>query len=83
MRRNIFDENDEDGMCSQGNIYGIKALGFFFRNPNKETDINNLHKDGFSQRGRPSCVRPRSNSKRKGLKSLPKKLRRQSIRYML
>ena len=82
MRTNIFDICDEE-LCPQGNAYGIKSLGFYFRNPNKEADRKNLHKDGFSRRGTPTCVRPVSNSKRRGLKAMHKKYRRKSIRYML
>lgn len=82
MRTNIFDICDEE-LCQQGSTYGIKSLGFYFRNPNKEADRMNLHKYGFSRRGTPTGIRPVSNSKRRGLKAMHKKYRRESIRYMI
>lgn len=66
---------------SQGSTYGIKSLGFRTSSPNKEADELGLHKDGRSCRGVPSCFRPVDNSKRKGIKALPKRLKRLSIRY--
>lgn len=67
---------------TQGSIQGIKALGFRSRSPNKEADMLGLHKDGRSCRGVPPCFRPVDNSKRRGLKALPKRQKRVSIRFI-
>ena len=66
---------------SQGSNIGIRALGFRCGSPNKEADELNLNKDGRSRRGTPTCVRPVSNAKRRGLKGLPKSQIRLSIRF--
>jgi hypothetical protein len=65
----------------QGATYGIRALGFRSASPNKEADELGLNKDGRSCRGVPYWCRPVDNSKRRGMKSLPKRGRRSSIRY--
>lgn len=65
---------------SQGSTYGIKSLGFRTHSPNKEADELGLHKDGRSGRGVPPCFRPVDNSKKRGLKGIPKRLKRLSIR---
>lgn len=65
---------------SQGSTFGIKALGFRCSSPNKEADELGLHKDGRSRRGVLPCFRPVDNSKKRGLKALPKRLKRLSVR---
>lgn len=65
---------------SQGSTYGIKSLGFRSNNPNKEADELGLHKDGRSRRGVPPCLRYVDNSKKRGMKAIPKRLKRLSIR---
>jgi hypothetical protein len=82
MRENIFDRHDEENFCSQGSVYGIKALGFLYKSPNNVADELELHKDGFSRRGVPPCFRPVDNAKKRGLKCLPKSIKRQSIRFV-
>lgn len=82
MRENIFDRWDEEAFCSQGSAYGIKALGFLYKSPNNVADELGLHKDGRSRRGVPPCFRPVDNAKKRGLKHLSKKLKRQSIRLV-
>lgn len=77
VRNNIFKWSESQGSC-----YGIKALGFRSRCPNAEADALNLHKDGRSCRGAPPWFRPVDNSKRRGLKALPKRQKRVSIRFM-
>jgi hypothetical protein len=76
VHNNVFDWND-----SQGSTYGIKSLGFRTSSPNKEADDLGLHKDGRSCRGVNPAFRPVDNSKRRGIKALPKRLKRLSIRY--
>ena len=80
MRENVFDRWDEDGFANQGVCQGIKALGFLYKNPNNVADELGLHKDGRSRRGVPPCFRPVDNAKKNGLKGIPKKLKRKSIR---
>lgn len=65
---------------SQGSTYGIKSLGFRTHSPNKEADELGLHKDGRSRRGVPPCLRHVDNSKKRGMKAIPKRLKRLSIR---
>ena len=82
MRENVFDRWDEDGFANQGVSQGIKSLAFQYKNPNKVADELGLHKDGRSRRGVPPCCRPVDNSKRNGLKGIPKRLKRKSIRLI-
>lgn len=67
---------------SQGSSYGTKGLGFRSKSPNKEADELGLHKDGYSGRGVDPAFRPVDNSKRRGIKALPKRLKRLSIRFI-
>lgn len=64
---------------SQGSNVGIKALGFQCGCPNGESDELGLNKDGRSRRGVPPCFRPVDNSKRRGLKALPRRNKRKKI----
>ena len=73
MRENIFDRWDEEAFCSQGSVYGIKALGIFIQKPNNVADELELHKDGRLRRGVPPCFRLVNNAKKRGIKQLPKK----------
>ena len=82
MRENIFDRWDEEGFSEQGNAYGIRSLGFLYKNPNKVADDLGLHKDGHSRRGVPPCFRPVDNAKKRGRKKLRKSLKQQSIRLV-
>lgn len=68
---------------SQGSTFGIRALGFRTKSPDKEADMLGLRKDGWARRGCPPSLRLVDNSKRRGLKALPKRLKRVSIRYLL
>jgi hypothetical protein len=67
---------------NQGSSYGIKGLGFRSKSPNKEADELGLRKDGFSGRGTHPSFRLVDNSKRRGIKALPKRLKRLSIRFI-
>lgn len=66
---------------SQGNLQGIRALGFRCGCPNSEADDLGRRKDGRSRKGTPISVRLVENAKRRGLKALPKKNKRLSVRY--
>lgn len=65
---------------TQGAITGIKALGFRCGCPNGEADELGLNKGGRSRRGVPYCHRPVDNAKCRGLKGVPKRYRRASVR---
>lgn len=67
---------------NQGSSYGIKGLGFRTKNPNKEADELSLHKDGWSRKGTHPAFRPVDNSKKRGIKALPKRLKRLSIKFI-
>jgi len=75
IRNNVFKWFE-----SQGSEQGIRALGFRSRSPNKEADELGLRKDGFSRRGVQPCFRLVDNAKKRGLKALPKRIKRKSIR---
>lgn len=81
MRTNAFDryeDYDENlGFSPQGNIYGIKALGFFCLCPDSEADLLGLtQKDGWAQRGSNPQHRDARNEKRRGRKTLTKRARK-------
>jgi hypothetical protein len=77
-----FDDSENLGFCPQGSIQGIRALGFRWKYPNYAADELGLNKDGRSCRGVRPGFRPVDNSKKRGIKAVPKSQKRFSIRFV-